>query len=70
VLTDLYTGSSGIDGVKGFRSQMSMVGGPPLIHIRMQDLLRAFSAAALACTCDRKFMAGSVAAAVAMCCMK
>ena len=32
----------------GFKSQMSMVGGPPLIHIRMQAFCFFFSSAALA----------------------
>jgi hypothetical protein len=49
---------------------MSMVGGPPPIHIKMQDFWLLFRTLALACTCERKFIAGTVAAAVAMCCMK
>ena len=49
---------------------MSIVGGPPLIHSRMQAFWFFFISSACARTCWMKFRAGSVATLVAMCCIK
>ncbi len=58
-------------GAPGFRSQMSIVLGPPPIHSMMQALCFFFISAAFACSVLVKPMAGrAIAEAPARCCMK